>query len=340
VKSAGFSDASLLVEQLKTIQLDEATHATVLEDALASFGKELISSKCKFNFDSVLTDLPTVLATARVVENIGVTAYVGAAHLIDDPVNLAAAASIATVEARHQTILNILSGAATVIPQAFDFALTPSEVLASAGPFISGCDLGIPANVPLSIANPDALLSGGKIEFKSDALNDTEASKKFSCQILSGGDPVAKAMPFDDCKIPDGFNGPVAIWITETDEPLPNDVTKRDGKGQVAGPVITFVDSQKDLLPSLIRQTDASKTSTGATTVTTVSPQEAKKIADGGSASTDKKEGDVSAEKKAGDATAEKKAPVDPEALLNKTTGETKVGGIEIQGFKKVPAKA
>jgi hypothetical protein len=68
--------------------------------------------------------------------------------------------------------------------------------------------------------------------------------------------------------------------------------------------------------------------------------EEGKKIADSGSASTDKKEGDVSAEKKAGDATAEKKAPVDPEALLNKTTGETKVGGIEIQGFKKVPAKA
>jgi hypothetical protein len=81
-------------------------------------------------------------ATARVVENVGVGAYLGGATLIDDPVLLDAAASILTVEARHQTVLNILSGASAV-PSAFDIPLTPSEVLALAGPFISGCDVGI-----------------------------------------------------------------------------------------------------------------------------------------------------------------------------------------------------
>ena len=81
-------------------------------------------------------------ATARVVENLGVAAYLGAAHLVSDPVLLTDAASIMTVEARHQTILNVLNGG-TAIPQAFDIPFSPEQVLAVASPFISGCDLGI-----------------------------------------------------------------------------------------------------------------------------------------------------------------------------------------------------
>lgn len=84
-------------------------------------------------------------ATARIVETVGVGAYLGAATLLDDPVLLDSAASILTVEARHQTILNLLSPGGTAIPSAFDLALTPSEVLALAGPFFDGpCDLGVP----------------------------------------------------------------------------------------------------------------------------------------------------------------------------------------------------
>ena len=81
-------------------------------------------------------------ATARLVENVGVAAYLGAAHLVTDPTILTAAASIMTIEARHQTVLNILASG-TSIPQAFDIFLSPPEVLAIAGGFISGCDLGI-----------------------------------------------------------------------------------------------------------------------------------------------------------------------------------------------------
>lgn len=80
---------------------------------------------------------------ARVVEMTGVAAYMGATQIIEDPAVLVAAASIMTVEARHQTILNVMQGA-KAIPQAFDMALTPPEVLAIAGAFIKGpCDLGI-----------------------------------------------------------------------------------------------------------------------------------------------------------------------------------------------------
>jgi hypothetical protein len=93
-------------------------------------------------------------ATARVVEAVGVGAYLGGATLITDPVLLDSAGSILTVEARHQTILNILSSTGTAVPSAFDIALTPSEVLALAGPFIDGpCDLGIPGIFPRHISS-------------------------------------------------------------------------------------------------------------------------------------------------------------------------------------------
>ena len=102
-------------------------------------------TSCKFNFDSVLTDVTTMAAVARVVELVGVGAYIGGATLLTDPVLLTSAASILTIEARHQTLLNVLSPTGSSVPAAFDIALKPQEVLAIAAPFFDGpCDLGIP----------------------------------------------------------------------------------------------------------------------------------------------------------------------------------------------------
>lgn len=171
--SAGFTASQIAVEQFKSIQADEATHSTALQAALKSFGETPITG-CQFNFDSALTDVATMAATARVVETVGVSAYLGGATLLTDPVLLTAAGSILTVEARHQTILNVLSSGGTAIPAAFDFAFTPSEVLAMASPFITGgCDLGIPANTPLSLTNSGRVATGTKLEFKATSLNGT-----------------------------------------------------------------------------------------------------------------------------------------------------------------------
>lgn len=143
-------------------------------------------------------------ATARVVENVGVGAYLGGAALIDDVVILEAAGSILTVEARHQTVLNILSGASAV-PSPFDIPLTPSEVLALAGPFISGCDVGIPgmlqhvvfnlpyltrdvpANTPLVITNTGTVAPGTKLEFEAASINGTVSEDVSSpkCRVFA-----------------------------------------------------------------------------------------------------------------------------------------------------------
>jgi hypothetical protein len=66
---------------------------------------------CTFDFSSLNSDASTAVAGARKIEQIGVDAYLGAANLIKDPHILSVAASIATIESRHSTVLNMFNRA-------------------------------------------------------------------------------------------------------------------------------------------------------------------------------------------------------------------------------------
>lgn len=210
-------------------------------------------------------------AVARLVENVGVTAYLGAAHLLSDPILLTAAGSILTVEARHQTILNVL-GTGTAIPQAFDFAFTPNEVLALAGPFISGCDLGVKPNPPLAVTNKDPASVGTLLTFSSPAINGSTdvclflditrddvwmliylSMQGLFCQMLAGGLAVTIPLPVSQCVVPAGINGPVALWVTSDSQPLINNPRDRAVDKLVAGPTIAFVDTKPQILGQLAR---------------------------------------------------------------------------------------
>ncbi|TFK56199.1 hypothetical protein OE88DRAFT_719953 [Heliocybe sulcata] len=259
--TAGFSAAQVPIQQFSTIVTDEKTHATTLEKSLSDLGASPISN-CKFDFSSALTDVKTMAATARVVENVGVAAYLGAAHLVDDGTLLTAAASILTVEARHQSILNVLSGSGTAIPNAFDLALSPSEVLAIAGPFISGCDVGVSANPPLTITNTGAVTTGTSLTFKSDAIpSDTS---KLSCQMLTGDMSFSVTLPFSQCTVPSGINGPVAIYITNDTQPLLANVVERATVNVVAGPQMAFIDTDPQMLGSLATSGSSSSSSSSS----------------------------------------------------------------------------
>ena len=226
----------------------------------------------------MLTDVATMAATARVVENLGVAAYLGAAHLVSDPVLLTAAGSILTVEARHQTILNVLNGG-SAIPQAFDIPFTPQQVLAVASPFISGCDVGVPANPTLSITNTGVVAPGTALTFSSSAINGS--TDGLFCQMMLGGAPVSIPLPFNQCIVPEKIDGPVAIYITSDGQPLANNIRDQATNSLVAGPTMAFIDTViEELSISVISDSsdNGAVSSAEATATTTISPAQASAI--------------------------------------------------------------
>jgi len=291
-ENAGFSSVQIVQEQLTTIQGDEASHLDFLTKGLTALGSSAPSG-CQFNFDSVLTDVATMAATARVVENVGVAAYLGAAHLVTDPQILTAAASILTIEARHQTILNTMSGVGSPIPQAFDIALNPNEVLAIAGGFISGCDLGVPANTPLTITNQGTPSIGTSLTFNYDGMPSDISG--LNCQMLVGGQVNTISLPMSQCIVPEGINGAVALFITNDTQPLANNVVLRAAANNiVAGPAMAFIDPNPSPLSQIVRS-GVSGTNGGSTTSQDVSPSQASQIAgtasgSGGDSSSDSSE--------------------------------------------------
>jgi hypothetical protein len=274
--SAGFLNPQIPIEQFTTIQADEQTHSTTLQAAITAAGATPLTT-CTFNFETVLKDVPTMAAVARVVESVGVGAYLGAAHLVSDPAILTTAGSILTVEARHQTVLNILSGTGTPIPNAFDLALLPQEVLAIASPFMnSTCDLGFTPNPTLTVTNNGTVAPGTLLTFQSSALNSTD---NLFCQMMVGGNATALALPLAQCVVPQDINGPVAIFVTSNDTPLPNNVVTRNCSTVVAGPTMTFIDTKPQLLSQLA--VGGSNSTAGDNSTTTISPSAASSIENG-----------------------------------------------------------
>lgn len=106
-------------------------------DALTAVVKQLKGepvAEAKYNFG--YTDLPSFLATAAVIEGLGVSAYQGAAQYLQENDDLLTAAlTIHGNEARHSAYLNLLTSASP-FPDAVNPTATPEEVLKAATPLI------------------------------------------------------------------------------------------------------------------------------------------------------------------------------------------------------------
>jgi len=245
---AGFSSSQMVTQILTQIQLDETTHIAALQGGISAFGQSPLT--CNFNLDNALTDVNTMADTARILEFAGVSAFLGAAHLLPSDL-VDAAATILTIEARHSTLLNVFSGQGSSIPSPFDFGLTPEEILGIAGGFIDGsCDLGIQATNALAITNTGPISAGTLLTVSGNGISGTD---NLFCNMIQGGNTTSLNLPLSSCMVPDGTNGPVALWITNDSTPLANDVTSRATDAQVAGPALFFVDSQPELIGQLVR---------------------------------------------------------------------------------------
>jgi hypothetical protein len=113
-----------------------------------------------------MPDVNTFITTSFKLENTGVAAYLGAAPAIQSPEILAAAGSIALIEARHSGFLNYLKDfhvTTSVLggSQDFDTPLGPSSIVNLASPFIQSLNGGPTPNYSTtpSAANDIAILS-------------------------------------------------------------------------------------------------------------------------------------------------------------------------------------
>ena len=109
VLNANLKPPQAIAEAVTTFGEHEAEHVDALTATIEMMGGTPVEDP-NGNFESVLKDLDTVLATAARVENVGAAAYLSEAGSIQSPEVLAAALSIHTVEARHAAALNSVAG--------------------------------------------------------------------------------------------------------------------------------------------------------------------------------------------------------------------------------------
>lgn len=167
---------------------------------------------CTYNFG--FTDAAGMVATAAVLESVGVSAYLGAAALVSDGSILTTAGSILTIEARHQTFIRAASKSVAV-PQAFDTPLSPKQVFSLAAPFIQSCPDG--SNLILTAfptlamaadqsAQAQAVVAGATVQLQSDAAAGATHCA-FSTGGLPGGTVFTEFRADTGCVVPQGLAG-------------------------------------------------------------------------------------------------------------------------------------
>ena len=124
VANKAFGSSAPLKAFAETVAEHEATHVKFLKKAL---GSAAIKSP-NFDFGKAVTDQATFAATAQVLEDTGVSAYLGQVGNISQTRVLSAAGTIATVEARHAAWIRFINNA-TPAPAAFDTPKSEKAIL-------------------------------------------------------------------------------------------------------------------------------------------------------------------------------------------------------------------
>jgi rubrerythrin len=117
-------DGGAVYEEFVRIREHEQTHVKTLKAVLGN--KAVPKSTYNFN-KTAFTSVGKFLAVAEFLENTGVSAYDGAIAYIKAAKLQTAGATIATVEARHASYLNLINGDVP-FPKPFDKPVAPRKI--------------------------------------------------------------------------------------------------------------------------------------------------------------------------------------------------------------------
>ena len=120
----------------ETLRDNENEHVDALTATIKDLGGKPVAAP-GVDFGKAFANEKSFLKTAQTFEDLGVSAYNGAAPQIKSKEVLGAAGGIVQVEARHAAAIRFLRGQ-PIAPDAFDKPLEKQAVLDAAMPFIKG----------------------------------------------------------------------------------------------------------------------------------------------------------------------------------------------------------
>ncbi|POW05736.1 hypothetical protein PSHT_10656 [Puccinia striiformis] len=227
--NAGFGEDTR--RKIQTISDDETSHVNFLTTALTAAGATPVQA-CNYTFPH--TDAKSFLAVSQILEGVGVSAYLGAAGSIQNPAYLTAAATILTVEARHNAYVRLANGE-NPFPTAFDTPMDPRAIVTLASPFFAACPNG---SAPSFQGFPALNVTGKLTPGSSLTVASANMTGATTCAFLSGLNTTFSSFADGKCQVPsDGKVGGGQVYILLTSV---NNVTDYS---TIAGPAIVEMDT-------------------------------------------------------------------------------------------------
>ncbi|KAF2429342.1 hypothetical protein EJ08DRAFT_680087 [Tothia fuscella] len=254
-----FQDAvygATFYQNLQEISRDETTHVNFLTGALQALGKPAVK-ECTYAFN--IPNVQTFLATASILEGVGVSAYLGAAGLITSKAYLTAAGSILTSESRHNAYLRSVLRLRPY-PQPFDVPITFNEVYTMAYGFFTSFPADNPTFLPvkafptLLATSTGPIKTGSTVTLSTSKVNGMaykiDGTPLYAAWISAAGPIFVPAVPKGDMlswdvTVPAGIHGQSYVILTGCNDKLTDDTV-------TAGPTIVEVqgrDGAPNLLP-------------------------------------------------------------------------------------------
>lgn len=223
-EAAGYPD--WVRNRYEQIMTHESEHVALLSGALGN------DSVAPCTYDFPYTDVASFISLATLIENVGVSAYAGAAQYITDPSYTTVAAVILSTEARHQAWQNSAVSKHNPWGSAYDTPLGLDMVYTIASAFITSCPS---TNAALPVMAFPALTvgAGNPGDNVAFTFEDNHNSTNYAIFYEGLGSSACQLDANDMCTIPTGLQGIGYVLISTV-----SDAANVTNESIVAGPAI------------------------------------------------------------------------------------------------------